>query len=157
MAARATGIGLSLAALLLAGCSSDEPSAKSNDTSEQPSPAASSTVEPPTSPPSTPATDDPIFPGTPNPLSFYKGQASYPYRVNIVKTADELLAAMRLVNPDLDEGDFSDVISTCEDVAGGEFDTDALLQRASVRFDVDEGKAGLLVGTSKRFACPKAG
>lgn len=156
-------LGLAVAAALamsLTACSSDDDTDAKTDDTPSSSPAPAETSSPAGETPDA-ATDDREFPGG-QPLSSYEGQASYPWRVNIVDNQDVLLPAMQGIAPHLDEGDFGDVVSTCDNLAGGA-DRAQVDANAVTRFSggsdeqVSPESAAALVDLSIQFACPDLG
>lgn len=138
---------LTIAALALGACAeTDDPEpAAEKTTSEAPSTPAEE--------PSADAGDDRVWPQG-NALSEYKGFASYEWRVNVLDNADEVLAAMQKVNPDLEEKDFNDVIGTCESIDRG-IKGDALVEETKTRFDVtDPAGAKAMIQLARTVACP---
>lgn len=93
------------------------------------------------------------------PLSEFEGSPSYDVRAAITESADELLERMEGVAAHLDDGDFSDIVSTCEDLTAKKPDAD-IVTNAVTRFsggpgeEIDAAQAQALIELSKKYACP---
>lgn len=99
-----------------------------------------------------------VFPGG-DQLSTYQGDATYPWRVNVLDNQDALLESMRKVSGDLDESDLDDLVLICVDLADGVEGTD-LIGRTITRFSSDADRqlqasdAASLIVYAQEYACP---
>lgn len=103
----------------------------------------------------------PVFPGGAT-LPEYEGSPTYQWRVNAISNQDALLGAMQAIAPHLDEGDFSDVISTCDNLSRGATLGEVAengVSRYSGGSDeqVTPGEAADLVDAAIQYACPEFG
>lgn len=146
--------------LALTACSSDEEPTASEPTSEAtPATTAPTETSEPAEPTKAPPPDDCeglTDASSGRPLCEFKDENSYPYRLAIAQDPDALLSRLQAVAPWLDEGDFSDVISTCAEVA----EDRAQPRNAAIRFsggpgeEVSEAQAVELIAISTEYACP---
>jgi hypothetical protein len=146
-----------LLAVVLTGCggSGGDGAGTSTPTFKAP-PSSTSASEPTSTKPAASECEGLKDASSGRPLCEFEGLASYPARLAIANDPEALLKALQEVAPWLDEGDFSDVVSTCEEA----IDRDPVVDHAVTRFSggpdeqVSSDEAAELIKISQQFACP---
>jgi hypothetical protein len=122
MTTKQSTVALAICALLtFAGCSSSDDDPQRTTEPERSSAGAAASG------------DERVWPGGQK-LSHYKDFDSYEWRVAVLDREDELLSAMQDIEPRLDEGDFTDVISTCDAIRTRGVKGAQLIEETVMRF-----------------------